>query len=113
MFRIVLSYNFTEKWIGYSWEKRNKIQSEVIAPIMSRYVDHIDAEFVDAEAFDHDVTDFVILKTDNLIQYYYFIEEIRESELIRDGLLKIRRIQVGIHDGFRSFEHNVLNKEKP
>lgn len=111
MFRVIVSYSFTDRWLSLDWSKRDEISNDVVAPLLKKYAEHIEVEFVDAESFDHDITDFLLIRTKDLITYYYFMEEIRESSLVKLGYLKIRRIQLGIVDGFKSFESNALHKD--
>jgi len=111
VFRIIISYFFTDKWLSLSWDERKSINEKVIEPLVEKYDGQLDLELVDAEAFDPELTDFVLIKTNDLIKYYYFIEHLRESELVTKNYLKIQKIQIGVIGGFKRFESEVLNEE--
>lgn len=110
MFTIVLSYNFSPGWLQKTWSERKEFEQAHIAPLFIKYAGRVRSRFFDAEAFCARVSDFIIFETDDLTQYYYLIEELRESPLLSHGFVTFADLLIGIEDGHQAFENDVLLK---
>ncbi|PTL76225.1 darcynin family protein [Vitiosangium sp. GDMCC 1.1324] len=107
-YTIVLTYTFATEWLQKSWKERGAFEREHLQPIFAKYANTVQPRFYDAEAFSTRCSDFVILETEDLKQYYFLIEELRESRLFSEGLIEFKDITIGVEDGFREFEKEVL-----
>lgn len=110
-YTIVITYSFSSDWLKKSWQERGNFERECLQPIFAKYADWVKVRFFDAEAFNPRFSDFLIIETSNLKYYYFLIEELRESKLFSEGLVEFKDIIVGLEDGFREFEREVLNSE--
>lgn len=108
-YTIVVAYRFAAAWLAKSWEERGAYEAEHLRPIFARHADKVSVRFFDAEAFSARHSDFMIAETDDLKHYYYMIESLRESRLFKDGLAEFTDVILGIEDGFREFERDVLS----
>jgi len=52
-------------------------------------------------------TDFIIIETTDLDQYYYFWEEVRDSKIYTEPYFLINEIIIGKKDGFKEFEKTL------
>jgi hypothetical protein len=73
-------------------------------PIFGKYAKSVKVRFFDAEAFVAKFSDFVIFETEDLRQYYFLIEELRDSPLFAKRLAQIEDIFMGIENGYQEFE---------
>lgn len=108
MFTIVLTYKFSNEWLQKSVEERRKYNEQYVAPIIDRYSKDIQVRFFDAEAFCVRFTDFAIFEAKDLQQYYYFIEDLRETPMVSEGLLIFVEFFMGIEDGYKQYEEDRL-----
>lgn len=109
---IIVLYSFRPAWLQKSWQERAEFEQKHLRPIFAKYADRVQPRFFDAEAFHSEFSDFMLLETQDLKDYYYLIEEIRESQLFKEQLVDFKQILIGIEDGFRDFERDVLNPQE-
>ena len=107
IYGVFLGYTFTPAWLAMPRTERARFRAEHIEPVLARYADQLTIRHYDAEAFSTDPTDFALITTDDLAAYYFFIEELRDSPLITNGLAELRAIHIGVADGYRRFEHRA------
>ena len=103
MFTILIRYRFNRVWLDMNRDQRREYEQTIIQPIFDRYAETIKVRLFDAEAFDVDFTDFMLLTVDDLKSYYFMIEEIRDSVLITQGFLEFIDISMGIENGYHAF----------
>ena len=108
-YTIVITFAFHPDWLKRSWEERADYERKHVRPVFGRFKDKVSARFFDAEAFSARYSDFMILETEDLKHYYYLIETLRESQIFKDGLVEFKDVVLGIEDGFRAYEQDVLN----
>lgn len=82
----------------------------MLAPIFEKYADNVNVRFLDAEAFSARCSDIVIFETEDLKQYYFLMEEIRDSKIFTIPYFQINDIIPCIEGGFVAFEKQVHNK---
>jgi hypothetical protein len=103
---VVLRYKFDRSWLRLSREERNKneriFQEEIVGP----FTEKVSVRHFDAEAFAAAYSDFLLIETDDLQSYYYFIEKLRDSDFIARGWADIVDIAIGVEDGYREFERD-------
>ncbi|MBV1774960.1 hypothetical protein KSF73_04455 [Burkholderiaceae bacterium DAT-1] len=112
-YTIVITYSFSTDWLKKSWEARSEYEKRHVRPIFAEYAGKVSARFFDAEAFSATHSDFMILETEDLRWYYYLIEGLRESQLIKDELVEFKDFIIGIEDGFREYERDVIHANAP
>jgi Darcynin, domain of unknown function len=104
VYKILLLYTVTPTWLGLTRATRSEINATHLQPILARYAGRVSAEFCDAEAFSARCSDFVIFESANLQDYYFLIEELRDTVLFTEPYLVVNDIIVGVQDGFQRFE---------
>jgi hypothetical protein len=107
-YAIVVTYTFNQGWLNKTWEERAAFERTHLRPIFAEYADRVAVRFFDAEAFSTRFSDFMLMETSDLRDYYFLIEALRESQLFKDGLAQFNDISVGIEDGFREYEAAAL-----
>lgn len=109
-YTIVITYAFSAEWLKKNWRERSDYEATHIAPILAEYADRVSVRLFDAEAFSAEHSDFLIIETADMKDYYFFIEALRESQIFKDGLVTFKQIVMGIEDGFRAYEREALSK---
>lgn len=100
----IVFHKFSNEWLSKSRIERKKFEQNYVIPILTEFSQELEFSSFDAECFEAEWTDFMIIRTQNLAAYYLFMEKLQNSPLITEGLARIDRIVIGIEDGFRVFE---------
>lgn len=95
--------NATKNWLSLSREERNSYFSESIGEIFSRYPS-VTVRLYDAEAFTTKCSDIAVYETENIQDYYFLVEELRDSKIFTEPYFEIVDIFPAIEDGFVEFE---------
>lgn len=103
-YTIVVCYDFAKEWLDKSRAERKAFETTHVAPILMKYEGRLRRRAFDAESFTTEFSDFLLIETDDLPAYYFLIEELRQSPLFTKGLASIKKIFMGIEDGFHTFE---------
>ena len=106
-YTIVILVSTTTHWLRLSREDRNQYTITHIGPILAKYAPTVTLRMFDAEAFNARHTDFLIVETTDLKQYYHFWEEIRDSKIYTEPYFTINEIIVGREDAFKEFEETL------
>lgn len=104
-YHIVIRYSFDRNWLKLDRDERHKNEEIFQRDIVGPYADRLSVQHCDAEAFAAAYTDFLLITTDDLTAYYYFIETLRDSAFVTEGWLEIFDITIGIVDGYKEFEN--------
>ena len=104
---IVIRYQFDPSWLRLSRDERNRYEEIFQKDIVGPYADRLTVRHFDAEAFATDYSDFLLIETDDLKAYYFFIEGLRDSDFIAHGWVRIHDITIGVPDGYKEYEKEV------
>lgn len=111
-YTIIICYDFAKEWLDKSRDQRKAFVNQNIAPILTRYAGKLKTRAYDAESFTTEFSDFMIIETNDLPSYYFMIEDLRQSALFTEGLASIKRIFMGIEDGYHTFEKEIAEGEQ-
>jgi hypothetical protein len=103
-YTIIMTYTYAAEWLQKTREQREAFNDEFLNPLFGKYMKTVKVRFFDAEAFEARFSDFVIFETEDLKQYYFLIEELRDSPLFAQRLAKVEDIFMGIEGGYQEFE---------
>ncbi|MGQ3478804.1 darcynin family protein [Paenibacillus sp. TY11] len=111
-YMMIVLLEFYPSWLALPREERRKHAGALQASIQ-KYSEHVQVRFFDAEALPgKDYTDFVVCKTEDMKQYHYMWEEIRDSEPYTKGYMKIKDVLMGMENAFQSYESEILQMKK-
>ncbi|WP_165485767.1 darcynin family protein [Frankia sp. Cppng1_Ct_nod] len=103
---IVIRYEFTPSWLRLNRDERTAneqiFQKEIVGP----FVEKMSVRHFDAEAFATGFSDFLLVETNDMQTYYYFIEKLRDSDFVAREWVRIRDISIGIEDGYKEYERD-------
>ncbi len=111
-YTIIVCYDFSKEWLDKSRDQRKAFENEHIVPILTKYANTLKPRAYDAESFTTEFSDFMIIETKDLPSYYFMIEDLRQSALFTEGLANIKRIFMGIEDGYHTFENEMAKGEE-
>jgi len=103
-YTIILAFTYSPAWLQKTRAQREAFNAEHLRPIFAKYAASVSVRFFDAEAFVARFSDFAIFETEDLRQYYYLIEELRDSPLFAGEIARIADVFMGIEDGHQQFE---------
>lgn len=108
---MVVLLEFYPSWLALPREERRKHAGK-LQDIIQAYGQHVTVRFFDAEALPgKDYTDFVVCETENMAQYHYMWEEIRDSDPYTKGYMKIKDVIMGMENAFQSYESDILKMD--
>lgn len=97
----------TAEWLAMSREARNAFVETTLGPIFARYADAIEVRMFDAEAFSARCSDIAVFAADDLKQYYFLMEELRDTPLFGRPYFLVNEIIPAIEGGFAQFEREA------
>ena len=100
----------TKHWLKLSREQRKGFVTQELNAIFATYAGKVSARFFDAEAFNANCSDVAIFETEDLKQYYFLMEEIRDSKIFTVPYFIFNDIIPSLEGGFVQFEEEVTNK---
>jgi hypothetical protein len=106
-YTIVILISTTENWLRLTRKQRNEYNEKFFIPLLKKYQEFLNVRLFDSESTHAQHTDFIIIETNDLKQYYFFWEEVRDSEIYTVPYFKINDIIIGQEDGFKEFEKNI------
>lgn len=89
-------------WLRLSRADRNAIGSTALADALKD--DAVTIRNFDAEAFTGFCSDVAVFEADDLIDFYFVMERLRDSALFAKPYFELVQIVPAIEDGFRHFE---------
>ena len=101
---ILILYRSTPKWLCLSREERAQEVQKHLQPLLNKYQEKVAVKFFDSEAFHAKTSDFLILNCEDLQQYYFFMEELRDSPFFTRPYIKLNDVIIGYENGFQQFE---------
>jgi hypothetical protein len=100
----------TKEWLSLSRDERRRFVAEELQPIFATYAERVRVRFLDAEAFTSRCSDVAIFETDDLQQYYFLMEEIRDSKIFTVPYFIFNDIIPCAEGGFVRFEEELAGK---
>lgn len=103
-YTVFVLYQALPAWLSLSREQRSAVFQTEVLPVFSRYQAHVSVRLFDSEAFHAQVSDILLVTCDDLHQYYYFMEALRDTSLFSRPYILVKDVIVALEDGFRSYE---------
>ncbi|MCB1645657.1 MAG: Darcynin 1 [Pseudomonadales bacterium] len=98
--------NATRHWLALSRAERSAISDKLAASIFSRYPS-VKVRFFDVEAFSAACSDIAMYETDDIQDYYFLTEALRDSEIYTVPYFDIVGIFPAIEGGFETYEQSL------
>lgn len=109
---MIVLLEFYPSWLALPREER-RAHAAALQDIVQKYSKQVKVRFFDAEALPgKDYTDFAVCETEDLREYHYMWEEIRDSETYTRGYMKIKDVVMGMENAFQSYESEILKMKK-
>ncbi|MFJ6747908.1 darcynin family protein [Streptomyces sp. NPDC091266] len=104
---VVLLTTFSREWHALERARRSELEAQHLHPLVAKYAGRLAIRFLNSLGFDSRYSHMAIIETEELKDYYFFIEELRDSLLLAEGYLVINRIIVGYEDGYPQFDEET------
>ncbi len=101
--------NATKQWLSLSREARQDYFDTTISEIFSRYPS-VSVRLYDAEAFTTKCSDIAVYETENIQDYYFLIDALRDSKIFTVPYFEIVDIFPAIEEGFNEYQASLTNK---
>src|SRR5689334_4239002 len=109
-YAILVLMTSTKEWLSLSRDERRRFVAEELQPIFAKYAGKVSARFLDAEAFTARCSDVTVFETDDLQQYYFLMEEMRDSKIFTVPYFIVNDIIPCAEGGFVSFEEELAGR---
>ncbi|MBY0572732.1 MAG: hypothetical protein K2P84_03540 [Undibacterium sp.] len=111
MFTIFLHVRATSNWLSLSRQQRATIfDQHVQQPIQASPA--LRMRYFDAEAFHARVSDVILIETEDLKAYYFFIENLKDSPIFSEQFFTLIDIIPSIENGFLEYEATLTECER-
>lgn len=105
-FTFFVHMNATKAWLRLTRQERNQFFNTTVADILSKYP-NVSLRLYDLEAFSGRCSDIAVYETDDVQQYYFLIEALRDTEIYTKPYFEIIDIFPAIEDGFVEYEESL------
>jgi len=102
----------TPEWWVMNKDYRTNMFNQFLFPLLSSYSQQIKFRVYNSEAFHGEISDFIILETTNLENYYHFIKELKATKLFTGEYFKLNDIVIGAENGFKDFNQQMNQKKE-
>jgi hypothetical protein len=106
-YTIAILLTTTEKWLRLARKDRQNFSEQVFEPLIHKYRETLKVRLFDSESFNAKNTDFMIIETSSLNDYYFFWEEIRDSKIYTEPYFIVNEIVVGKEEGYKEYEKTI------
>ena len=103
-YAVIVMLTSLPAWLRLSRAERGTFNAKTVTPIFARYADRVSVEWYDAEAFNARCSDVALFRTNDLQQYYFLMEELRDTALFSEPYFELNEVIVALQDGYQSFE---------
>lgn len=98
--------NATRHWLSLSRQERGEYFSHTLGPILAKYPS-VSVRLYDAEAFTARCSDIAIYETENIQEYYFLVDALRDTEMYTIPYFEIVDIFPAIEEGFAEYEASL------
>ena len=95
--------NATRQWLAMPREARNDFSRDTLGEIYGRYPS-INVRYYDAEAFSTSCSDIVVYESYVIRDYYFMMDELRDSPVFTVPYFEVVDIIPAIEDGYVEFD---------
>jgi len=111
-YSVLLMLSAKPGWLVMNKDYRTNMFDQFLFPLLSSYSDQIQFRVYNSEAFHAEISDFIILETINLENYYHFIKELKATKLFTGEYFKLNDIVLGAENGFKELNRKTFQKEE-
>ncbi|MFD1693890.1 darcynin family protein [Roseibium aestuarii] len=103
----IVYLTFEPAWLSLTRPER-RAHAERIGAILLRHP-AVRFSWFDADALSGDHSDFAICHFNEMRAYHHLWEELRDTEIFSHPYARIRRVTLGIENGFQDYEEAVAS----
>ncbi|WP_034335450.1 darcynin family protein [Deinococcus misasensis] len=107
MYTILFLFTFSPAWLALSRAERQRMQETHVQPLLDAHQTRVSASFCDAEAFTGRCSDFVVFQAQDLKDFYFFFEALRDTPLFSVPFLTVNDLIVGVQQGHQQYQQQL------
>ncbi|MBG9375723.1 hypothetical protein I5907_05725 [Panacibacter sp. DH6] len=111
-YQVLLLLRATPKWMGLSKAYRDKVFTDVVYPLLLNYTQVLQIKVFSTEAFHASVSDVINIETENIEEYYRFLQQLKSSKIFSEEYFELHDVIVGMENGFRKFNEDAKTDKK-
>ncbi len=100
-YTIILTAKATAQWLTKSRPERDHFLETEVRPVLDKFADQCSVRLFDCDFTHAQVSDFMIIETDNLEHFGYLIGYLRESKTFAAPYFDVKDIIIGVPNNFR------------
>lgn len=106
-YQVLLLLKATTKWMGLSKVYRDKVFTDVVYPLFMHYTNDLQIKVFSTEAFHASVSDVINIETENIEEYYRFLQQLKSSRIFSEEYFELHDVIVGMENGFKKFNEDA------
>jgi len=103
-YSVLVLYQATPLWLSLTRDERGVFFKMKVAPLIQKFRQSLSIRLFDSEAFHASISDFMFVECDNIKDYYFFMEHLRDTELFGKPYIVLKDVVIGVENGFQLFE---------
>lgn len=100
-YTIVLLLNATRHWFALPCEEKDDFVAKELHQLFKKHLDANKVKLFDNHYTHATISDFLIVETDNVLEYTYLLEAIKESTTFGAPLFSIKELAMGVDNHFQ------------
>lgn len=100
-------YQALPAWLTLSRPQREAFFARKATPIFARYAKDVQVRLFDSEAFHAQVSSVMIISCEDLNNYYFFMEALRDTELFSKPYIELKDVIISRENGFGDYEASL------
>lgn len=96
----------TPEWLSLSREERSAFVETELMPIYKKY-SKVSVRMFDAEAFSAECSDIAMYETEDVEQYHFMIDAIRDTKIFSVPYFEIVSILPAVEEGYTRYDEHL------
>ena len=103
-YTVFVLYQALPAWLTLSRPQRGAFFARKATPVFARYAKEVQVRLFDAEAFHAQVSNVMVISCNDLNNYYFFMEALRDTELFSKPYIELKDVIISREDGLQDYE---------
>ena len=99
-YTVFVLYQALPAWLTLSRPQREAFFDRKATPIFTKYANDVKVRLFDSEAFHAGVSTVMVIACDDVNNYYFFMEALRDTELFSKPYIELKDVIISRENGF-------------
>lgn len=110
-YQVLLLLKATPRWLGLSYDYRQKIFDQLLQPLFSQFVGQLQIRLYNSEGFHAGISDVITIETESLESYQVFLQQLKSSKIFSEEYFEMKDVIAGKENGFQGL-NEAWRKER-